>query len=65
MVQCNWATSVNNPDVRGMGGSLVLAPTGELLHRCPLDTVGISIVEIDPGSRGGFKLHISSHVSHA
>jgi len=51
MVQCNWATSLNNPDVRGMGGSLVLAPTGELLHRCPLDTVGISIVELDPGSR--------------
>lgn len=48
VVQCNWSTSLNNPSITGMGGSLVIAPTGELLHRCPLDTPGISIVEIDP-----------------
>ena len=65
VVQCNWATSLNNPDVRGMGGSLVLAPTGELLHRCPLDTVGISLVELDPGSRGEPEPHAASRASNA
>jgi predicted amidohydrolase len=50
VVQCNWSTSLNNPAIRGMGGSLVLAPTGDILHRCPLDTTGISIVDFDPAA---------------
>jgi predicted amidohydrolase len=50
VVQCNWATSLNNPAITGMGGSLVIAPTGDILHRCLLDTPGISIVEIDPAA---------------
>ncbi len=50
VVQCNWSTSLNNPAIRGMGGSLVLAPTGDILHRCPLDTPGISIVELEPAA---------------
>ena len=65
VVQCNWASSVNNAAVTGMGGSLVMAPTGAILYRCPLDTPGISIVEIDPGPRGGSELHASSHLSNA
>jgi predicted amidohydrolase len=53
VVQCNWASSVNDAAVAGMGGSLVIAPTGDVLHRCPLDTPGISIVEIEPVAPAG------------
>lgn len=53
VVQCNWSTSLNNPAIRGMGGSLVLAPTGDILHRCPLDTTGISVLEIEPAAAAG------------
>jgi predicted amidohydrolase len=53
VVQCNWASSVNNAAITGMGGSLVIAPTGDILHRCPLDTPGISIVELDPAAEPG------------
>ncbi len=50
VVQCNWSTSLNNPSIWGMGGSLVLAPTGDILHRCPLDSPGISVFEIEPAA---------------
>ena len=47
LVQCNWPISLNNPAVRGMGGSLVISPAGEIVHECPLDEPGISVVTLD------------------
>lgn len=48
VVQCNWSNSVNRPRLRGMGGSLVLAPTGELLYESPRDTAGLFTMDLDP-----------------
>lgn len=49
LVQCNWPHSLNRPEITGMGGSVVLSPTGGLFHRCPEDEPGISLVEIPLG----------------
>ncbi len=46
LVQCNWPNSLNNPDVVGMGGSLVISPIGEIVHECPADQPGISLVTL-------------------
>lgn len=48
LVQCNWPQWLNDPGVTGLGGSLVVSPGGDLLHQCPLDEAGISIVTIEP-----------------
>jgi predicted amidohydrolase len=48
LVQCNWASSLNRPELRGLGGSLVVSPGGEVLHRCPMDEAGITLVALDP-----------------
>jgi len=47
LIQSNWASSWNQPELRGMGGSLVISPRGEVLHECPRDEAGISLVEVD------------------
>jgi omega-amidase len=46
LIQCNWASSLNQPVLRGMGGSMVLSPAGAILFECPLDEAGISLVEL-------------------
>lgn len=53
LVQCNWPNSVNRPELTAMGGSLVISPTGELVHQCPIDQAGISVVTVDVQDRGG------------
>ncbi len=40
LVQANWPTSVNAPDLRDLGGSYVLGPRGQVLARGPLDRPG-------------------------
>ncbi len=47
LVQCNWAQSLNDPEVSGMGGSLVISPAGEIVHECSIDRPGLSIVTVD------------------
>lgn len=47
LVQCNWPNALNAPDVSGMGGSLVISPAGEIVHECPADQPGVSIVTLD------------------
>lgn len=47
LVQCNWPHSLNDPAVKGMGKSLVIAPTGEVIHECAVDQPGISLVTLD------------------
>lgn len=37
LLQCNWPVSLNNPKQRGMGGSVVISPSGELQTQLPLD----------------------------
>lgn len=49
LVQCNWPNSLNDPQTRGMGGSLVVAPRGEVLHECPADRPGITVIALDLG----------------
>jgi omega-amidase len=54
VVQCNWPNSVNRPGLTRMGGSLVLSPAGEVVHRCPLGEAGITCVALEldePGTR--------------
>ncbi|HEX2205849.1 MAG TPA: carbon-nitrogen hydrolase family protein [Longimicrobium sp.] len=46
LVQCNWATSLNDPETRGLGGSLVVSPAGEVVHACPADAPGITLVAL-------------------
>jgi len=46
LVQCNWASSQNRLEQRGMGGSLVISPQGEVLHECPRDEAGIYLVDV-------------------
>jgi omega-amidase len=48
VVQCNWPNSLNDPEMRGMGGSLVISPAGEVLERCTLDRDEISCFELRP-----------------
>ena len=47
LVQCNWPGSLNDPAKRGMGGSLVVSPAGEIVHECPADEPGVSVVTLD------------------
>ncbi|MBW3571534.1 MAG: hypothetical protein KY467_10540 [Gemmatimonadetes bacterium] len=47
LVQCNWPHSLNDPTVASMGGSLVISPAGEIVHECPADQAGISLVTLD------------------
>lgn len=35
--QCNWPNSINNPQQRGMGGSLVISADGRFLLQGPFD----------------------------
>lgn len=49
LVQCNWAQSLNDPQASGMGGSLVISPSGEIVHECPVDRPGITVVTLDLG----------------
>lgn len=50
LVQCNWASSLNDPTMRGLGGSLVVSPDGEIVHACPADAPGITVVALDVAS---------------
>jgi omega-amidase len=52
VVQCNWPNSVNRPGLARMGGSLVLSPAGEVVHRCPLGEPGITCVALYPDGPG-------------
>jgi predicted amidohydrolase len=53
LVQCNWPNSVNRPELTAISGSLVIPPTGKLVHQCPIDEAGISVVTVDVQDRGG------------
>lgn len=46
LVQCNWPGSLNRPDAAQLGGSIVVSPDGDLLHRAPLDEAGVWTVNL-------------------
>jgi predicted amidohydrolase len=46
IVQANAPASLNRPELRGFGGSLVLSPRGDIVHRSALDRATIEVVEI-------------------
>jgi omega-amidase len=46
VVQCNWAQTLNDPGARGMGGSLVVSPAGEVTQRCAFDAPGVTLAAI-------------------
>lgn len=46
LVQANWPVSLNAPDTRGLGGSVVVGPDGAVRHRMALDHVGVRVVEV-------------------
>ena len=49
IIQSNWATSVNDPTLRRLGGSLTITPSGDILGRAPFDEPHADIVEVtDP-----------------
>lgn len=50
LVQCNWATSLNDPELPGLGGSLVFSPSGALVHRTSPDAPCLEAVEVDPAA---------------
>lgn len=46
LVQCNWPGSLNRPELPGAGGSLVISPGGELVHRLPHDRPVLDLVTL-------------------
>lgn len=46
--QCNWPNSLNNPNQRGMGGSLVISSDGRILLQGPFDTAQCLTVPFPP-----------------
>lgn len=49
VIQCNWPGSLNQPEARGFGGSVVVSPQGELVSRLPLDAAGLAVIELPQG----------------
>lgn len=47
VIQCNWANSLNSPDQKDLGGSIVTDRDGNLIGRCPDAEAGIGIVDLD------------------
>jgi predicted amidohydrolase len=45
-VQCNWPNALNTPMARGLGGSIVVAPDGEIRLQLPLDEAGLAIFDL-------------------
>jgi omega-amidase len=43
LIQCNWPNSLNTPDARYLGESVVISATGELLFKLPRDQAGMAI----------------------
>ncbi len=48
LVQCNWAGSVNRPELTGTGGSLVLSPAGDVVYEAPRDVAGLFAYDLAP-----------------
>ncbi len=46
VVQANWPDSLNAPETRGMGGSVVVGPDGELVFTGPRDAPAFLEVEL-------------------
>ncbi|GGY10739.1 GNAT family N-acetyltransferase [Paludibacterium paludis] len=46
LVQCNWPMSLNEPGARQLGGSVVIAPNGEVTHRLPVNGLGMGLVTL-------------------
>lgn len=46
VIQANWSTAVNEPGLRGLGGSLVVDPTGEVVDVAPEDAESIATFEL-------------------
>ena len=47
IIQCNWANSLNIPEMTDLGGSVYLSNLGEVVWRCPQGTPGIGFVDLD------------------
>lgn len=47
VLQSNWPQSLNAPESRGFGASLVIAPDGRCLQTLPRDATALVVVEID------------------
>lgn len=46
IVQCNWANSLNKPEMVNLGGSVYLNNLGEVVWRCPEGISGIGFVDL-------------------
>lgn len=42
-IQCNAPNAPNTPDARGLGGSIVVAPDGDIRLQLPLDEPGLAV----------------------
>jgi len=46
LLQCNWPHAINDPSLRGMGGSVWLDPAGVLIRRAPADVPSMTLLTL-------------------
>lgn len=50
VVQCNWPHTLNNPNLRGLGGSHIYDDSGQCIHTMPFDKESVCILELNQGT---------------
>ncbi|AUV86612.1 carbon-nitrogen hydrolase family protein [Vibrio campbellii] len=50
VVQCNWPHALNDPNLRGMGGSHIYDDTGQCIYTMPFDKESVCILDLNQGT---------------